>query len=313
MSFRKLAAPLLVALALVPLAHAQVADDITLTVGAIHGTVTEDKQDVIPYKGNVTVDVTIKVGCVAILNAMAMGQNPQLDHVDVAIADPPAWIQADSHDVEMDPSGCAGAAAAGGYLTLTGSYPFSVAAEAPGITTQSVNLTASLEGGAESDPMPLLFSVQYHPDYTVVPSIQFPATVSGNSLNFTVTVTNKGNARGMVMMEELHASTGALSGLTSVAYQPPETKTFQAQFKAPDTCWSSAKVDFKTFAHYLLLDQRAGSYKDARSYDWEFTNGIACTPGKGNTSSKSSPVGGLVTIPALLGVALLVRRFREFQ
>ena len=40
-----------------------------------------------------------------------------------------------------------------------------------------------------------------HADYAVVPSVTFPYTVTGKSANFTVTVTNRGNARSMVMME----------------------------------------------------------------------------------------------------------------
>jgi hypothetical protein len=314
MSFLKLAVPLAVLL-LVPMAHAQVnppagtpASDVTLALGELHGLVKDDNQNVIPYKGNATVDFTIKMGCLAFAAAEA-NKNGPLDHIDLAVTNAPAWLVADAMDVPVDNQKCATEGAGGtGFVTLTGTYPFSVAAGAPAVTTQMVNLTASLEAGAASQPMPLLFAVQFHPDYDVVPSLQFPYTVNGNAANFTVTVTNRGNARSMVMFEELHASTGTFSGLGSMAYDTPAPRTFQVTFKAPTSCWSSAKVDFKTFSHFLLLDQRAGSYKDARTYTWDFTNGIACTPGKGNTVSKSSPLGGLVVLPAVLGAALLARR-----
>ncbi|MCA1811343.1 MAG: hypothetical protein LC623_04945 [Halobacteriales archaeon] len=306
MSFRRLAVPLAL-LAFVPLAHAQVLDDVTLTVGAIDGLAKDDGQDVVAYKGNATVEVTVKVGCAAILDAMANGRD-LLDHVDVAPVDPPAWLVAESHDVPMDPSACITDAGTGsGYLTLTDEFPFSVAASAPGVVTQSLNLTASLENGAESAPVQVLFAVQFHSDYDVVPSVAFPYTVTGKTANFTVSVTNRANARSMVMVEEQHVSTGTFSGLGSTVYQPPETKTFQVTFKAPDRCWADAQVEFKTFSHYLLLDQRAGTYKGERQFTWDFTNGVACTPGKDDTSKKS-PVGGLAVLPVLLGAALLARR-----
>ncbi|MEA3203141.1 MAG: hypothetical protein QOI63_814 [Thermoplasmata archaeon] len=314
MSFLKLAVPLVV-LALVPLAHAQVAppagapgSDLTLTLGDLHGLVKDDNQMVVPYAGNATVDFTLKVGCLAFFAAEANHNGP-LDHVDLAITGAPAWVVADSLDVEMSEAKCATEGPAGnGVVTLTGTYPFKVAPSAPGVTTQAVNLTASLESGIESAPMQLLFAVQFHPDYDVVPSIKFPYTVDGTSADFTVTVTNRGNARSMVMFEELHASTGTFSGLGSIPYDSPAPHTFQVTFKAPDACWKDAKVDFKTFSHYLLLDQRAGSYKAERTYAWDFSNGIACTPGKGNSSSKASPVGGLVLLPTLLAAAFLARR-----
>ncbi|HUR63770.1 MAG TPA: hypothetical protein VM241_04735 [Candidatus Thermoplasmatota archaeon] len=309
MSLLKLALPLLV-LALAPLAHAQAppnpvpaGNDFTVGADAPVGLVKEDNQQVIPYKGNVTVPVSVTLGC-SLIAYQTVVNTGDADHLHVSIADPPAWAIADELRIDVSPTDCASGQAT---HTYAGSFPLAVAADAPGVTTQVLNFTADYAGTAPAATAPLPVAIQFHSDYSVVPSVQFPYAVSGKSANFTVTITNRGNARSMVMVEELHASTGTFSGLGSVVYLPPESKTFQVTFKAPDKCWTSAKVDFKAFSHYLLLDQRAGSYKGEAPTTWEFTNGVACTPGK-DTTSKASPLGGLAVLPVVLGAALLARR-----
>lgn len=326
MSFLKLAVPI-VLLALVPLANAQFpvnpnpppsqAGAIKITnVGPINGLIRDDNMDVIPFKGNVTVPVSVSIDCQLIAYEIANKGNSDIDHFHIQPADGklPSWLVADEYltffnqtapGVPAFPTSQCGSGT--GTYTTTVNYPFAVTAAAPGVTPQVLNLTANLGDNAFATPVSVNFNVQFHANYTVTPSVQVPLTVTGKSANFTVAIANSANARSMVMVEQVHASTGTFSGLGSVPYVPPQTMTFPVTFKAPDSCWTTATVDFHTASHFLLLNQQAGSYRDERTYTYQFHNGIACTPGKANTS-KSSPVGGLVVLPAVLGAALLARR-----
>ncbi|HUR61350.1 MAG TPA: hypothetical protein VM286_03170 [Candidatus Thermoplasmatota archaeon] len=301
---RKLAFLPLLLLALLPLgqANAQALDDLTLTLGAVKGVISEDSLGVVPYKGNLTVAVEVRAGCAAIARAVAA--DPEIDHIDVAVVNPPAWMNAEAQDIEMDPKGCIGSI--DGYQTVAGEYKIGLGPGAPGILPQSVNLTASLEGvdDSESAPKQLQFKVQFHGNYTLTPSVQFPLKVTGNQANFTVTLTNTGNSRNMIMVEDMHASTGAFSGLGSEVYDPPKTVTLPVVFKAPAKCWTNATVQFTTATHYLTLSQLAGSYHEVRHYSWDFTNAEA-----GNCKdTKSSPLGGWVLVSSILGAAFVARR-----
>jgi hypothetical protein len=313
MSLPKLALVAVLAALLVPMANAQTNPPpgqgtapgltVTITLGALAGTVQDDKMAVIPYAGNATVPFTVSIGCNLVLYE-TVTNNADADHFHVLVDNPPAWLKAEEFRVDISPTDCGGGNT-DATLVKTGNYPFAVAPGAPAIVTQTLNVTAEFAGN-DATPAPLSFSVQFHPDYDVVPSVKFPYTVTNGMANFTVTVTNRANARSMVMFEELHASTGSVSGLGSVVYTPPETKTFNVVFKAPDSCWTNATVDFKTFSHYLLLDQRAGSYKLQHDTAWGFTNGVACKAGSSGT--KASPLGGWVLIASVLGAAMLARR-----
>lgn len=320
MSFLKLAVSLAV-LALVPLAAAQAPPPSTYgkiaitNVGPVSGLIKDDGKDVIPFKGNVTVPVSVSIDCSLIAYEVANKKASDINHFHVQPADKlPSWLVADElltyfpnvvpgQDTTGFPvSGCQGGS---GTYMATVQYPFAVTAAAPAVATHTLNLTANLGDDAYSDPVAVTFAVQFHANYTITPSVQFPLTVTGKTANFTVAISNNANARSMVMLEGLHASAGSISGLTSTVYVPPETKTFQVTFKAPDGCWSTATVEFKAFSHYLLLTQEAGSFKGEKDVSWEFQNGVAC---KGGTSSKASPLNGWVLIASVLGAALVARR-----
>lgn len=314
MSLRHLAAPLL-ALLLLPLAQAQAPDappgevpasSMSIAAGAVAGLAKDDNgQMVAPFRANLTVPVTVTLGCSLLLYA-SVANSGDAGHIHVMVENPPAWLLADELEIEpVGPADCAGEAS--GMHAYTGTFPFALAANAPAVVPVTLNLTAGFAGVETAETAPVTFAVRFHSDYAVTPSIQFPHTVTGRTANFTVTITNTGNARSMVMVEQVRASTGTFSGLGSLVYQPPETKTFQVTFKAPDACWTTAKVEFHTASHYLLLNQQAGSYKDERDYTWDLSNGVPCTPGKSETS-KASPAAALALLPALLGAALLARR-----
>lgn len=309
---RKLAFLPLLALFLLPLAQVQAQatpgplGKPTLTLGELKGTIKEDNLNVVPYKGNATVTAHIVVPCALFAyEAARNGGAPGL-HLEVA-GKAPTWLTAEDVDVKTSSSDGSKCASGSGNLAYDQDFAFSVSAAAPAILQQTFNLTANMASDdVPADAQQVIFAVQFHGNYTLTPSVQFPMVVHGNQANFTVTLSNTGNSRSMIMVEETHASTGSFSGLSSQVYLPPQTVTVPVSFKAPSTCWTNATVTFSTATHYLTVSQLAGSYKDVRHYTWEFTNGDSC---KG--SSKASPLGGWVLIASVLGSALLARRRQD--
>lgn len=298
MSLRSWAIVPLLLLCALPLTQAQVpASDYQLKLGPLQGTIIEDKETVIPYMGNATVDVTLTVGCALVL------QNAPALNVPIAFDAPPAWLVAKPLSLSFGPADCANPAAT---AIKTGTLAFSVGKDAPGIETQTPNVTAISKAGTQKIALP--FEVQYHADYTVVPDVTFPMKTVNGYANFTISVTQHSNARSMVMFEEAHASTGTIKGLSSVVYMPPETKVFKISYVAPGPNWSNATVEFRTASHYLLKDQRAGTYHDVRTPSWQFSNPGGASPSSGSTTSAKSPAVGPLLAFGLLGAALLAQR-----
>ncbi|HEX2067047.1 MAG TPA: hypothetical protein VHI93_09570, partial [Candidatus Thermoplasmatota archaeon] len=242
MSFLKLAVPL-AALLLVPVATAQVdappqVGSPAIFVGTPIGLIKDDNQMVIPYKGNVTIPVAVTLPCSLVVYAQAAAPLDS-DHIHVEVADKPSWVVAE--ELELGPVGAADCAGAEASHTYSGSLPLGVAASAPGVVPQTLNFTAEY-AGVPSDTKSLSVSIQFRADYDVVPSIRFPYTMQGGQADFTVSVTSRGNARNMVMVEEVDASTGTFSGLGSVVYESAAPQTFQVSYKAPEGCWTTATV-----------------------------------------------------------------------
>ena len=311
---RILAALAALALLALPAATAQdlpVASAVTLTLGTVAGTVDDDGRAAVLYAGNATVPFTVKVECGLIASTTAANQGQDTDHLHVTYVNAPDWLVVREAEVHLEPAEVAQDCLTAQAVTRTGELPIQVTAAAPGVVPQTVTVAAQYGGNDEEHRFaatPLTFAVQFHPDYEVVPAVQFPLTVTGGKAEFAVTITQRSNARSMVMVEEVRASVGVFGGLGSVVYSPPESKEFKATFKAPTACWTEAQASFKTYAHFLLEDSTAGMYKLPQEHTYTFKNGDACEPGKDPSGTQSSPVGLWTLVPALLGAALLARR-----
>jgi len=265
----------------------------------------------IPYAGNVSVPVTADVGCATLLTSATNSPGSTTVTMTVAATGAPPFLTVTSQGASFDVSKCAGAQCA----SATGTVGFAVAPSAPGVELQSVNLTSTLPKPAQNpagtkydftQSMP--YNVSFHASYTVTPSITFPATVTGKDLNFTVTVKTDNNARGMVMVENLHASAGSVKGIGSFVYDPGQTRTFPVTFTAPDGAWTSSNVTFHAYTHFLLNGTAAlaGAAQMPMDAKWEFRNPNPGVP-SGETSTKKSPAAALPLLLTVLGAALVAR------
>jgi len=302
---------------IIPDAHAQgQAQGITVTVGKIPGLVNEDNYQVVPYMGNITVPVNVTVGC------GTLAQHAASMKVTVAVSPLPAWLVDPPVVYDFTPSASfqPNCVASQGYASISQNVPLSFKKEAPGIVAQQLHFVASMaDNGAGDKPSSeavVPVQVQFHPDYTITPSVQFPLAVTGQWANFTVTITNRGNAPSMVMIEEMQQSTGALGGIGPEVYDPPahngsDSKVFNVHYKAPAT-WSTATVTFKAFSHFLINPgYGAGGFKGEQDVKWTFTNAggpTECnTTTCGTTTKAPLPMLPLYVI-VLAGAALVARR-----
>lgn len=305
------AAIVLVAL---PAAAAQTAPTgITLTAGPVGGTILEDKQNVIPYSGNGTVPVTLRIGCATLLQHAADWK------VTVAVDPMPAWLTAPPVFYDFSPADEAQLCLQGsGFLENMKQFPFSVKPEAPGVVIQRLNFKATMTddaaGDAPTSNVTVPVQVQFHPSYTITPSVQFPLSVECGKAAFDVTVANRSNAASMVMIEEKQESTGSLSGIGPETYDPPanngtDAKVFHVEYKAPAE-WDNATVTFKAFAHFLIPpsvgDYGAGDFRAQENVTWVFTRGPCATEPGGDT--KPAPATMLPVYVLAIALAGLVAR-----
>jgi MYXO-CTERM domain-containing protein len=213
-----------------------------------------DLSSPIPYEGSAQLPVSVSVGCLSVL------QNGGEGDVEVTVTDAPGWLTAAPATIPVDESTCV---TGGGFASGEGTLGLTVAKDAPGVVDHTINIVASL-GATASEPVPVVFTVAYHVNYTIVADARFPLMVNGTEASFNITVTQASNARSMVMIEKASSSIGVFSGVPAVVYDneagKPVSKTYKATFKAPDGEWANATATFTGFSHYLLLDGRAGEF-----------------------------------------------------
>ncbi|MCA1819346.1 MAG: hypothetical protein LC620_04725, partial [Halobacteriales archaeon] len=227
------------ALAVVPAVHAKDASSAL----AIESVGQSDPSP-IPFAGKAAVSVQVGVGCAAVLQAV--GATAAGSHTAVAtvtVEKPPSWLTVAPGTATFDASTCP-TATDKGYLVANARVNLTVSPGAPGVVPFSLNFTATMPGVSPASQVAPsqsnTFNVTYYANHTITPSIHFPYTMTGHWLNFTVTVTQGANARSMVMFENLRADRGTVSGLASIVYEPPQTKTFQVTYVAPDSDWTQA-------------------------------------------------------------------------
>jgi hypothetical protein len=302
-----LGAAVLLLLSVVPAAQAQVpASDLTLAI--------DDLATPIPYSGSGTFAFNLTVGCLGVLRSAGETQNPA-PVVTVALSDPPAWASATPTEVLVTPDqSCVGGG--DGYMHKTGTIAVTVTKDAPGVTEQTLNFTASMptQGEPIASTDPALATVAYHASYTLTTDAKFPLTVTSPKTTFNLTVTQSSNARSMVMVEEVHASSGNIAGMASTVYDcgagKSDSKTFKVTFTAPDGAWNKSTVQFKAYSHFLLLNSKAGPYDPGTPTTWEFVNGgvpATKTDGGGSDHKSPMPVAPLTAL-GLVAVAAMLRR-----
>lgn len=291
-------------LSILPTASAQPGLDLSLAV--------DDLATPIPYSGSGTLSFNLTVGCLAALRSASETTNPS-PAVTVDLANPPAWVSATPAQVPVTPDeSCA--TGGDGYMHKTGTITLTVKPEAPGVEDQTLNFTATLP--TQGDPLTgsddAVVKVAYHAMYTLTTDAKFPLTVTSPKTTFNLTVTQSSNARSMVMVEEVHASTGNIAGMASTVYDcgagKSDSKTFKVTFTAPDGAWNTSKVQFKAYSHFLLLNSKAGPYDPGTAVDWQFVNGgVPATATTGGDTGKKSPMPvapltalGLVALAAML-------------
>lgn len=302
----------LVLLTAAPVAHAADANH-ALTIESV-----AILNEPIAFEGTANTTVTIGVGCAQVLRTAAASQGKA--PVTLLANDTAPWLTVSvPTPLEINPADCVsqGNPAGSGYLTRAIPVVLRVAAEAPGVIVHRMNFSASMAnaGSATASVAPeseLSFTVAYNVNYTIEPSIDFPATVTGRYLNFTVKVTQVANAPGMVMIDSLRAvdkdgkGQGTVSGLAAADYTPENnTRDFRVSFMGPSAKWNETTITFRAFSHYLFnATAVSGGDTPAQTYAWLVRNGNP----DGSPDSKPAPVGGLPTMVLLAGLAILMRR-----
>jgi hypothetical protein len=265
----------------------------------------------IPYSGAGTFSFNVTVGCLASLRSMSETQ-AIAGTLTVDLLDPPAWAVSTPATVDVTPT--PDCAAGNGYMTKSGTITVMAKPDAPGVTEQALNFTATLP--TQGEPVhaedAALATVAYHASYKLETDAKFPLTVTAAKTNFTLTVTQSSNARSMVMVEEVKATTGSIAGMASTVYESgagkSDSKTFKVTYTAPEGSWNKSTVSFKAYSHFLLLDSRAGPFDPGTPVTWEFVNGgVPAT--KSGDSGKDSPMPvAPLTALGLVAVAAMLRR-----
>lgn len=299
-----LAAALL--LSVLPTAQAQDVPGLDISLAV------DDLLTPIPYSGSGSFNFTVTVGCLAALRSASESMNPS-PVVTVGLSNPPVWASATPIEVPATPDqGCIDGS---GYMTKTGTIAVTAAPDAPGVTEQTLNFTATMP--AQGEPMSAtdsaIGSVAYHASYKLETDAKFPLTVNAAKTNFTLTVTQSSNARSMVMVEEVKTTTGAIAGMASTVYESgagkSDSKTFKVTFTAPQGAWNKSTVSFKAYSHFLLLDSRAGPYDPGTAVTWEFVNGGVPSTKGGDDGDKKSPMPvAPLTALGLVALAAMLRR-----
>ncbi len=288
-------AALAVAATFVPV-QGQVLDD----VNALRLTV-DPAAVLIPFGGSNQVNFTITIGCGLILT------NGGSASVVVQAVNASAFLNVTGTTVAFSPGqGCVSAT---GALTGTGNVSVAHSPDAPGYTDIVFNLTATA-GSTTTGLVPATVQVGYRPGHTLTPDVQFPLEVTGPSVTFNVTVEFTGNARTMVMFEEITAETGSLSGLEPTLGQPPATEVLQITFTAPEGKWTTSNVTFYNYSHFLLENGLAGTPQLEARPVWTFVNAApAPSESGGDDGGEDSPAPAAVLgMVLLLGLAAIRRR-----
>lgn len=294
-----LAATLAIALlaALAPIATAQSPEGVSITI---------DASASVPYAGSGEFPFTVKVGCLSALpgGLTGTGNAP----VTVTILDAPAWLTFEPVTASAPLADCD----QNGQTTATGTLPFTVSDAAPAVVQSTVTLEARV--GETADQQTGVYTVAYNSDYSLVPSVEFPLTVTNKTTTFTVAGTQASNAPSMIMVDDFSCDSGALiAGIGALQYAnkagTPETKTYTVTFTAPKTEWTKATCSLEVYGHYNF-DGMAGDPEDRATITWEFANGgvPADKSSSGGGSEKSpAPVFAFVAL-GLLALAALRRK-----
>jgi hypothetical protein len=251
--------------------------------------------------GPTNIHFNVTLGCALIL------EGGQMATVTVT-GTGPTWLTVGSTQVVFKPTDCAGTTPNQNLnVKLPGVLPVTPGPKAPGLVASSFDMTAS--SSLPSSPpapaaQPVAFTVGYRANHTLRSSIQFPYTMTGSTLTWNVTIGSSANARTMIMMNDVTATAGSVSGLAPHFIDtPPGNLTFPVTFKAPDGDWSNATISFVVFSHWCLTTGPCGDPNFSHTYHWTIKNG-----GGGGGGGKKSPAPSALLMVGLLAGALVLRR-----
>lgn len=253
----------------------------------------------IPYAGSGTATATVTYGC---FDALQDG------HPVLSAPEAPAWLVVTAGEIHAEPSenptACLNPS---GSIAVQVPVTLEVSPNAPGVVPQTVTLQVT--GNGKTATADVTFTVAYNADFEMTTDVSFPLNVTGPTVTFNLTVTQKSNARSMVMMEEKAESAGVLSGLSSTVYEADAlTKVFPVTYKAPTGTWTNATVTFTAYSHWLLAEGGAGDFTGAQKVTWQFVNAGETHEEHDEPKKKSpAPVAPLLAL-GLLALAAFARR-----
>jgi hypothetical protein len=265
----------------------------------------------VTYAGTGQAPVSVVVGC-----ATVVAEGSASPTVHVAATDMPPWLSVTAVDLALSLPACVNSGnptGTNGNTATSGTVSFTVTGAAPGVVDLSLNLTATVaQQGmqpAQTNSQVHPFHVEFHPNYTITPDVTFPLAVHGGEAKFNLTVSQDGNAEGMVMMINDHTTAGQVKGLSAVIYKPGESKKYVITYTAPDSPWTTAYVNFTSLTH-SLVNGKQGPFMLERNVTWKFTNAGGAGPG-GSSSTKSGPGPDAIVAIAIVGAALVAASRRQ--
>lgn len=257
------------------------------------------------------IPVTVTLGCFGVV----LGAGGQ-DVTVAASGEVPAWLNVTAQTVSFSAQDCADAgnleAAKDANVTV------SLAPDAPGLETASIDLVASYEGAdgeaVTSNDEPVEVSVNYTPGHSVSPGSQtFRVTEVPHSFNVTLEVT--ANAETMVMFrDQTFDGPGTVSGLQAKTFDVAAGETSATRmvtFEPTSDDWQNVTLSFEHFSHCIgdepLCD---GAETGITPVTWRFTNEMADAGGNGGDGEDSPGAGTALVALALLGAVFVALRRR---
>ena len=279
----------LVAAASAPPASAQFSD-LTVTASAPAAP--------FPYEGPSMLTFNVTLGCGLLL------ENAGSVTVTVTAPDAPAYLAVAPASLEFAPD--AACLTGAGSITQAGSLTLTPSPDAPGLSDIPLGLVASA-GSTTSAPAPVVVQVAYRPGHRITPDVTFPLEVDG-PVTFNLTLEFSGNARSMIMFEEVAVERGSLSGLAPIIMVPPATEVLELTFTPPEGDWTSSNVTFYNYSHFLLESGAAGGPELAARPVWTFVQADGGQePSDGGDKDSPAPAAAWIGL-GLLGLAFVLRR-----
>lgn len=258
-------------------------------------------------------NVTVTASCALVAAAASPPSTSLMAHMETT--DTKDLKIEEAADAVFNPADCPTAFAGAGFtINGVGQIKVTPLGTAPGLVDLQFNVSARIEPAGQANSAqtsaPALGRVQvaYRAGHTIKPDITFPAKVTGDHLSFNVTLVYSGNARSMIMFNDVTADNGRIEGLAPRIDNPPVTVKIPVTYYAPSSSWSTANVTMYTYSHYLSTGGVSGDPALPANLKWTFENANPGGAPSASSSEKSSaPVAPMLGL-LLVGLAFVVSR-----